>query len=254
MVPNYEMGLRTAQWSEKMNVNPDELGDYFEGDIMATDTTKRSALIDDREYVRWPDGVIPIVINGDFNSKEYKHISQAINEFKERTCMVIKYRTNEKNYVKITSDYTGCWSEIGRIGGEQKLNLQIPECLGKGVIMHQFMHTAGFTHEHTRLDRDNYVNINWENVQEDAKRKLEKAELKTINDFDLPYDYDSIMHYSAYVGAVNNHVKTIIPLKVSNNYFYKHFNMTSVCLSLILLLKYFNYWIELDSYRFFETL
>ncbi|XP_018396666.1 PREDICTED: zinc metalloproteinase nas-7-like [Cyphomyrmex costatus] len=116
MVPNYEMGLRTAQWSEKMNVNPDELGDYFEGDIMATDTTKRSALIDDREYVRWPDGVIPIVINGDFN----------------------------------------------------------------------------------------------------AKRKLEKAELKTINDFDLPYDYDSIMHYSAYVGAVNNHVKTIIPLKDQN--------------------------------------
>ncbi|XP_011057337.1 PREDICTED: high choriolytic enzyme 1-like [Acromyrmex echinatior] len=215
MVPNYETGLRTAQWCEKMNVNPDELGDYFEGDIMIASDIKRNVLSDDADWHWWSDGVIPIVVDGDFDEKGHEHIHQAINEFKKYTCIEVKARTNEDNYVKISSDYSGCWSEIGRKGGEQKMNLQIPECLGKGVIMHQFMHVAGFSHEHTRSDRDNYVKINWENIQEDAKRNFKKTELKWSN-FDIPYDYDSIMHSSAYASAVHDYVKTIIPLKDPN--------------------------------------
>ncbi|KYN35698.1 High choriolytic enzyme 1 [Trachymyrmex septentrionalis] len=215
---NKKQGLRTAQWTEKMNVNPDELGDYFEGDIMATNDIKRNVLSDDCEYANWhwwSDGVIPIVVDGDFDEKGHEHIQQAINEFKKRTCIEFKDRTDEDNYVKISSDYSGCWSEIGRKGGEQKMNLQIPECLGKGVIIHQLMHAAGFSHEHTRSDRDNYVEINWENIQEGAKRNFKKTELN-CSDFDIPYDYDSIMHSSAYAGAVHDHVKTIIPLKDPN--------------------------------------
>lgn len=111
----------------------------------------------------------------------HERIRQAINEFKKYTCMEIKDRTNEENYVKLSSDYSGCWSEIGRKGGEQQMNLQIPECLGKGVIMHQFMHTAGFSHEHTRSNRDNYVKINWENIQEGIY--LNNKKFKRINFF-----------------------------------------------------------------------
>ena len=46
----------------------------------------------------------------------------------------------------------------------------------------------------------------------DAKKNFKKAELKW-SDFDIPYDYDSIMHSSVYAGAVHDHVKTIILLK-----------------------------------------
>lgn len=90
-----------------------------------------------------------------------------MNEYKKHTCIRLIPRTNQKDYIKIVSDNTGCWSYIGRIGGEQKLNLQIPGCvIRKGTAVHEIMHAVGFWHEHTRDDRDDYVTINFNNIQQ----------------------------------------------------------------------------------------
>lgn len=72
----------------------------------------------------------------------------------------------QSDYVKITAENTGCWTtSIGRIGGEQLVNLQIPNCLKKmGSIVHQLVHVIGLGHEHNRPDRDRYVNILWKNM------------------------------------------------------------------------------------------
>ena len=76
----------------------------------------------------------------------------------------------------------------------------------------------GFWHEQTRIDRDNFVTVDWSNIQMNAKPNFFKNEdpandlpLCDLNDgsttfdncdqgwpgetFGLPYDYQSIMHY-----------------------------------------------------------
>lgn len=39
------------------------------------------------------------------------------------------------------------------------------DCMSLGEITHEVMHTLGFSHEHTRPDRDRYVTILWDNIK-----------------------------------------------------------------------------------------
>ncbi|XP_011704691.1 PREDICTED: zinc metalloproteinase nas-7-like [Wasmannia auropunctata] len=212
MVPDKETGARVAKWTKEMNVNPEELGSYFEGDIMITRNTKRNGATD--ESLRWPNCVVPYEINGDFDDNQMALIQAAMDDYSQSTC--IKFvprtaRTDEEDYVSITSEDTGCHSNIGRIGGEQIVNLQIPGCvIKKGTVIHELMHAIGFWHEHTREERDDYVDINWDNIQEEATGNFVKVSPGQTTAFGVPYDYGSVMHYTAYAFAKDDSQKTII--------------------------------------------
>ena len=49
--------------------------------------------------------------------------------------------------------------------GPHHVNLS-PACYAQqtGTTIHEFMHRVGFHHEHSRPDRDNYIDVIWENI------------------------------------------------------------------------------------------
>lgn len=46
-----------------------------------------------------------------------------------------------------------------------------------------------------------------------AQNNFEKHDLNMLDNFNIEYDYDSVLHYSQYAFAIDKSKQTIIPLK-----------------------------------------
>ena len=69
----------------------------------------------------------------------------------------------------------------------------------QSTIIHEFIHALGLYHVQSREDRDKYVEIKWDNIQEKAKHNFKIH--KGSRTFGVPYDPLSIMHYFFYAFA-----------------------------------------------------
>lgn len=78
----------------------------------------------------------------------------------------------------------------------QQLNVNSPRCVRKGIVMHEMLHAAGFWHQQSAADRDEFVEILWENISEGHESNFNKYNESTVTDFEVSYDYLSLMHYS----------------------------------------------------------
>jgi len=91
---------------------------------------------------------------------------------------------------------------VGRQGGKQYVSLGLPDqsCYNHvGVVIHELGHVIGFFHEQSRTDRDQYVRIEWGNIKPRAFENFERYSIWEVDSLDVPYDYNSIMHYPSYV-------------------------------------------------------
>uniref|UniRef100_A0A336KAV7 Metalloendopeptidase n=1 Tax=Culicoides sonorensis TaxID=179676 RepID=A0A336KAV7_CULSO len=201
--------------NETTEVNPEELGSYFEGDILMPQIQGRSALADKSK--RWPNGVVPYTFDGYFPPPQKAVIDAAINEYHAKTCIRFKPRTTESDYVVFKGGNTGCWSSVGRTGGAQTINLQVNGCLSKkGTALHEIAHALGIFHEQNRADRDNHVRVRFENIQNGLEANFDKARPGTTNTYGVPYDYGSVMHYSGNAFSKNGQ-PTIVALQSGSN-------------------------------------
>ncbi|CAL4065943.1 unnamed protein product, partial [Meganyctiphanes norvegica] len=194
----------------------------FEGDIILTSQDElwyligsgnpfvRSAL--SSKHKLWPNGVIPYTISDEYSDSNRNAIANAMDAFHERTCLRFIPKTDDHDdYVNIFKG-SGCSSNVGRKakGGRQIISLG-KGCVGHGTILHELMHTVGFWHEQSRYDRDDYIDIEWDNI--DAKRKFNFNKHNNVRttSLGLAYDYNSLMHYRSHQFAMDSSRPTIIP-------------------------------------------
>ncbi|XP_023285736.1 low choriolytic enzyme-like [Seriola lalandi dorsalis] len=171
---------------------------YFllEGDVLIPRTRNAIKCVNKPYSCLWSKSAngnveIPFILSEKYDNSERSKIFAALRDFASKTCIRFIPRAAQRAYVSIEPRY-GCASLLGRIGDKQVVSLQRFGCIRHGIIQHELLHALGFYHEHTRSDRDMYVKINWENVNQYFVYNFQKKDTDNLN---TPYDYSSIMHY-----------------------------------------------------------
>lgn len=182
-----------------------KLGDTytFQGDILLTQEqveqlnqspiTRSGYLSDWRK--RWTGNIVYYSVASDF--KKCLELEGAIEHWSERTNLIFKVRTNEKNYIEFINDPKVCRSFIGMIGGKQII--RIADWADMGSVAHEIGHAIGLVHEQCRPDRDDYITVLYDNIVKDKWYNFDKfTSGVNISNITTAFDFNSLMLYGSY--------------------------------------------------------
>nr|XP_006817457.1 PREDICTED: uncharacterized protein LOC102803652 [Saccoglossus kowalevskii] len=217
-----------CEFAESVNRNPDEAKSTRRAhsnpsidDILRINrnlSEKRG--ITNNTDLYWTDTVIHFVFDrnppnaSSLDENGRRIVRNALKYLEEATMACIRFKEGvADDYISIING-DGCWSYIGRIGGKQELSLydgNDGSCLRDGIIKHQALHALGFFHEHSRYDRDDYIEIQWDNIKPEYEGNFWKEYNMDLQS--TMYDYGSIMHYGLYDFAIDPALPTMVLLQ-----------------------------------------
>jgi hypothetical protein len=176
----------------------------IEGDIIVPDNfyeegdTGIQSAFGDTDF--WPNGNVPFVFDNNVSQANQAQMLAAMRLWENVANVDFRPRNGERNFVRIQNS-TENSSFVGMVGGEQVIN--IVSWNSQFIMAHELAHCLGFWHEQSRPDRDHYVTINWNNIQQGLEnnfRMQDAADVYPKREYGLPdeqtYDFDSVMHYS----------------------------------------------------------
>ncbi|MCX5688524.1 MAG: M12 family metallopeptidase [Planctomycetota bacterium] len=172
-----------------------------EGCIAVPDTGGYS----DRSYqpgTAWPGGYVPFEFGPSVTEANRTLMRQAMWLISQTNANInfVERSNGETPYVWVTNNAaSGTAGTSYGVGisnsGANEIGIASGYWDNTFVVVHELMHRLGFHHEQGRPDRDQYVTILWNNITAGQSSQFD------IHPFDdmlgTPYDYLSIMHYSA---------------------------------------------------------
>lgn len=216
---------------------------YWETYVVEPDPSdQRNAL--KWETYKWPNGTVPYLFDETYTEQNRAAVLSGMDIFRKETCVRFVPKTSQHTeHIKFTKS-SACGANVGyRKNRKESLDVTYSEyCLTiRGAIQHEMFHVLGLLHEQARPDRDDHIQIFWENIDSSKCHftsrnhvfvsgnfshtlthtgyysNFGKAGYDVVDTFGLPYDYNSLMHYPGNAFAKSNKNVTIIS-KVHSSY------------------------------------
>ncbi|KAL3122756.1 hypothetical protein niasHT_005473 [Heterodera trifolii] len=159
---------------------------------------KRGAANNARKF---PNHKWPILVPFSFDS------TISVKLWNDNTCLNIVEDDEVSPRIQFTNIVgSGCRSNVGMQSSDtyQGVKLEYPSCYRLGTMAHEIGHALGFFHEHERYDRDSFVTFYADNVDPKNYNAFQKETTESTDNYHVPYDLGSVMHYNA-----SKHIKVI---------------------------------------------
>lgn len=194
----------------------DSLKEKYKKDAFSNGRTTRQPPFIDTGYniyrtaILWPGNRVKISISPEFNEEQVQRIRDAIHEWTGRTNIEVTqypFYPQEPGVVEIVPADDPYSAEATRGNPYPNVGrMVIGAMVGKHVIIHEFGHVLGFTHEHQRPCRETflhfrydcfvYLGLTFHNIDDYLDGDI--LDVIYVHNDDFAFDYESIMIYASY--------------------------------------------------------
>ena len=192
-------------------------GNYFQGVSPAT--------------VPWSNGIVPYLFDTNYTitATESNVILAGLREWELAARVKFVPYTNQNHYVllQFTNDGSGTGFYLNYPPGAGTAATMMLHGLSRGLMCHEGGHLFGLQHEHQRIDRDNYILINTNNIVggTNADSGLSAFFIDTNSTPFGPYDFESAMHYTPGNFSIGAGFDSLDPLPPYQRFLHKLGNL-----------------------------
>ncbi|XP_060073890.1 meprin A subunit beta-like [Ylistrum balloti] len=166
---------------------------------------------------RWPRGEVPYRFSYNIGIVWATTIREAILEVEEivnghviagtEPCLRFWHSSDSESVTSYLYFHVGddgvCGTASGMTKGRHFVFLDA-DCQHKSGVMMMLLLALGLDYEHRRPDRDNYVTVEIDNVRDGYKSMYQKLSPADDELLGIPYDFESLTHFSPYQNANNS--------------------------------------------------